>query len=110
MKNTPIKIEKPSAEAKALSLYLMAFKNDKPINKKHAKYINKQWDRVKLEELSMKDYLKDVQKMLATLGGYSKVIEETVSYYIKKTGKWKLQGDDKYCIDARKVADKILNK
>jgi len=110
MKHTKKKTEKPSPEAKALSLYLMAFKTAKPINKENAKRINKQWDRVKLNELSMEDYMEDVQKMLKSYGGYSKVVEETVWYYIKKTGTWKLEGDDKYCIDAQEFADKILNK
>jgi len=110
MKHTKKKTEKPSPEAKALSLYLMAFKSTKPINKENAKRINKQWDRVKLNELSMEDYMEDVQKMLKSYGGYSKVVEETVWYYIKKTGTWKLEGDDKYCIDAQEFADKILNK
>ena len=110
MKSTKKKIEKPSPEAKALSQYLMAFKTTKPINKENAKRINKQWGRVKLNELSMKDYMEEVQEMLNSYGGYSKVVEETVWYYIKKTGKWKLEGDDKYCIDAKQFADKILNK
>ena len=110
MTSTKKKKEKPSPESKALSLYLMAFKTTKPINKENAKRINKQWDRVKLNELSMKDYMEEVQKMLNSYGGYSKVVEETVWYYIKKTGKWKLEGDDKYCIDAKQFADKILNK
>ena len=110
MKSTKKTIEKPSPEAKALSLYLMAFKTNKPINKENAKRINKQWDRVRLNELSMEDYMEEVQKMLNSYGGYSKVVEETVWYYIKKTGKWKLEGDDKYCIDAKQFADKILKK
>ena len=110
MKHTKKKIGKPSPEAKALSLYLMAFKNAKPINKENARRNNKQWDRVKHNELSMEDYMEEVQEMLNTYGGYSKVVEETVWYYIKKTGKWKLEGDDKYCIDAKQFADKILNK
>jgi len=104
------KIEKPSAEAKALSLYLMAFKNTKPINKQNSKRINKQWNRVKQNELSMKDYLKEVQIMLKSYGGYSKVVEDTVWHYVKKTGKWELEGDDKYCVDAKEVADKIKKK
>jgi hypothetical protein len=108
MKSTKKQIEKPSPEAKALSLYLMAFKTTKPINKENAKRINKQWDKVKLKELSMQDYMKEVQTMLKSYGGYSKVVEETVWYYIKKTGKWELKGDDKYCIDAKQFADKIL--
>ena len=110
MKTTKKKAEKPTPEAKALSLYLMAFKSTKPINKENANRINKQWYRVKQEELSMEDYMEEVQKMLNAYGGYSKVVEETVWYYIKKTGTWNLEGDDKYCIDAKQFADKILNK
>ena len=77
------------------------------MNKENARRINKQWDRVKQQELSMDDYLAEVQTMLDSYGGYSKVVEETVWYYIKKTGEWKLDGDDKYCKDAKKIADKI---
>lgn len=110
MKSTKKNIEKPTPEAKALSLYLMAFKNTKPINKENARRIKKQWDRVKHNELSMEDYMEEVQKMLKSYGGYLKVVEETVWYYIKKTGTWKLEGEDKYCIDAKQFADKILNK
>lgn len=101
---------KPLPEAKALSLYLMAFKNAKPINKENAKRINKQWGRVKLESLSMKDYMEEVQSMLNSYGGYDKVVEDTVWYYIKKTGKWELEGNDKYCMDAKRIADEILRK
>ncbi|MBT6870752.1 MAG: hypothetical protein HOA66_04770 [Candidatus Marinimicrobia bacterium] len=46
--------------------------------------------------------------MLTSYGGYSDVVEKTVRYYIEKTGEWKLQGDDKYCLDAQKIADKLL--
>jgi hypothetical protein len=110
MKSIKNNVEKPLPEAKALSLYLMAFKTTKPINKENAKRINKQWNRVKLNELSVKDYMEEVQTMLNSYGGYSKVVEETVWYYIKKTGTWKLEGDDKYCRDAKQIADEILNK
>ena len=101
---------KPSPEAKALSLYLMAFKNTNPKNKENAKRNNKQWNRVKSEALSMKNYMEEVEKMLNSYGGYSKVVEDTVWYYVKKTGKWELEGNDKYCLDARRVADEILRK
>jgi len=101
---------KPTPEAKALSLYLMAFKNAKPINKENARRINKQWERVKLDKLSTEDYQKEVQTMLDFYGGYMKVVEETVWHYVKKTGKWKLEGNDKYCLDAKSFADKILKK
>ena len=109
-KSTEKQKPSPSPEAKALSLYLMAFKSAKPKNKENIKRINKQWSRVKLNELSMKDYLEEVQSMLDFYGGYSKVVEDTVWYYVKKTGKWTLEGNDQYCLDAKRVADKILKK
>ena len=43
-------------------------------------------------------------------GGYSVVVQKTVKYYIDKTGEWTLKGEDKYCLDAKKVADTLLNK
>ena len=46
--------------------------------------------------------------MLASYGGYTEVVEKTVKYYIDKTGVWTLKGDDKYCLDAQLVADKLL--
>ena len=54
--------------------------------------------------------MQEVQNMLALYGGYSEVIEKTVRYYIEKTDEWKLEGDDKYCLDAKQIAEKILNK
>lgn len=104
------KIEKPSAEAKALSLFLMAYKTIDPKYKEKSKRINKRWDLVKMGELSKDDYLNEVQEMLTSFGGYSEVVEKTVRFYIEKTGKWKAQGDDKYSLDAQQVADKMLNK
>ena len=104
------KTEKPSPEAKALSLFLMAYKTIKPIYKEQLKRINRLWDLVTKDELSSSDYMEEVQKMLTSHGGYSEVIEKTVRFYIKKTGEWKLQGDDKYCVDAKQIADKILKK
>ena len=108
----PIKLkpEKPTAEAKALSLYLMAYKTINPIYKEKAKRINRLWDLVKTNELSRVDYNEEVLNMLNSLGGYSEVVEKTVKFYIEKTGEWKLQGDDQYCQDAKAVADKMLNK
>lgn len=100
--------EKPSPEAKALSLFLMAYKTTKPIYKEKSKRINKLWNLVKTNELSRSDYMKEVQNMLTSYGGYSDVVEKTVRFYIEKTGEWKLQGDDKYCLDAQKIADKLL--
>lgn len=102
--------EKPSAEAKALSLFLMAYKTKDPIYKEQSKRINKLWDLVLKDELSNEEYLEEVQKMLALYGGYSDVVEKTVKYYINKTGVWKLKGDDQYCIDAQKFADTLLKK
>ena len=103
-------IEKPSPEAKALSLFLMAYKTINPIYKDKSKRINRLWDLVKNNELSRSDYMEEVQNMLTSYGGYSEVVEKTVRFYIEKTGEWKLQGDDKYCLDAKQIADKILNK
>ena len=104
------KNENPSPEAKALSLFLMAYKTIKPIYKEQSKRINKLWDLVMKNELSKSDYVEEVQKMLTSYGGYSEVVEKTVRFYIEKTGEWKLKGDDKYCLDAKQIADKILNK
>lgn len=103
-------MEKPSPEAKALSLYLMAHKKNNPIYKEKSKRINRLWDLVMSNELSKSDYFKEVQNMLASYGGYSEVVEKTVRYYIEKTGEWTLQGTDKYCLDAKKIADKVLKQ
>ncbi len=107
MKN---KTEKPSAEAKALSLFLMAYKTINPIYKEKSKRINRLWGLVLKQELSKSDYTEELQSMLDAYGGYSEVVEKTVRYYIEKTGEWKLQGNDKYCLDAQKIADTILKK
>ena len=107
MKN---KLEKPSPEAKALSLFLMAYKKTSPIHKEKSKRINRLWSLVIKDELSISDYLEEVQNVLTSFGGYSEVVEKTVRFYIEKTGEWKLHGDDKYCLDAKQIADKILNK
>jgi hypothetical protein len=103
-------IEKPSPEAKALSQFLMAHKTLNPVYKEKSKYINRQWDMYKAGELSKDGYMKEVQSLLKSYGGYLQVVEKTVQFYIKKTGEWNLQGDDKYCLDAKKIADKILAK
>jgi len=103
-------IEKPSPEAKALSLFLMAYKTTSPIYKDKSKRINRLWDLVKIDKLSRSDYMEEVQNALTSYGGYSEVVEKTVRFYIEKTGEWKLQGNDKYCLDAKQIADKILNK
>mgnify|MGYP006185145421 CR=1 FL=1 len=104
------KTEKPSPEAKALSLFLMAYKTINPIYKEKSKRINRLWSLVMKNELSKSEYIEEVENMLTLYGGYSEVVEKTVKYYIEKTGEWKLQGDDKYCLDAKAVADKILKK
>lgn len=114
-RSIPIKImkkktEKPSAEAKALSLFLMAYKTKSPSYKEKSKRINRLWDLVIKEELSKSDYMSEVQEMLTSYGGYSQVIEKTVAFYIDKTGTWNLEGNDKYCSDAKKIAAKLLNK
>jgi len=103
-------MKKPSPEAKALSLFLMAYKKTNPIYKEKSKRINKLWDLVKSEELSKSDYIEEVQNMLTSYGGYSEVVEKTVTFYIETTGEWKLKGDDKYCLDAKQIADKILEQ
>lgn len=101
---------KPSPEAKALSLFLMAYKTIDPIYKEKSKRINRQWNLVLKDELSRSEYNEEVQKMLTSYGGYSEVVEKTVKFYIEKTGEWTLKGDDKYCQDAKLIADKILKK
>lgn len=103
-------IEKPASEAKALSLFLMAYKTKDPFYKERAKHINKQWGLVVAHKLSKSDYMEEVLSMLLSYGGYEAVVEKTVRYYIEKTGEWKLKGEDKYCRDAQQIADKILKK
>lgn len=102
------KTAKPSPEAKALSLFLMAYKTKDPIYKEKSKRINRLWDLVQVRELSKSDYMEEVQNMLDLYGGYSEVVEKTVRYYIETTGEWKSQGSDKYSLDAKQVADRIL--
>ncbi|MGZ2371252.1 hypothetical protein ACXR6G_15845 [Ancylomarina sp. YFZ004] len=101
---------KPSPEAKALSLFLMAFKTTNPIYKEKSKRINKRWDLVLKDEITRAEYNAEVQEMLTADGGYDEVVEKTVKFYIEKTGEWTLKGNDKYCQDAQVVADKILKK
>lgn len=101
---------KPTPEAKALSLFLMAYKTINPKYKEELKRINKLYGMVKDGELSKDDYLKEIETRLTVHGGYTNVVEKTVKYYIEKTGVWKLEGEDIYCQDAKKVAEKILNK
>jgi hypothetical protein len=101
---------KPSPEAKALSLFLMAFKTTNPIYKEKSKRINKRWDLVLKDEITRADYNAEVLAMLTADGGYDEVVEKTVKFYIEKTGEWTLKGNDKYCQDAQIVADKLLKK
>lgn len=102
-----MKNEKPTPEAKALSLFLMAYKSKDPIYKERLKSINRLWDLFKDEELTREEYDKEVQTMLDEYGGYQTVLEKTVRYYIEKTGEWKLEGSDTYSKDAKKVASQI---
>ncbi|HKK39493.1 MAG TPA: hypothetical protein VJ949_08745 [Cryomorphaceae bacterium] len=102
--------EKPSPEAKALSLFLMAYKEKDPAYKEQLKRINRQWDLLRKNKISRDAYNGEVQKMLESYGGYAQVVEKTVRFYIDKTSEWKLKGDDQYCRDAQKVADEILKK
>jgi|TARA_Y100000385_G_C12828535_1_gene523474 hypothetical protein len=104
--NTP----KPSPEAKALSLFFMAYKTISPIYKEKSKRINRLWSLVKHNELDNDEYMEEVNIMLNSYGGYLEVVEKTVKYYVEKTGKWTLEGDDKYCKDALKFVDKYLKK
>ena len=102
--------EKPSPEAKALSLFLMAFKSSNPVYKEKSKRMNRIQGLVTKDEMSKEDYMEEVHATLLSYGGYSEVIEKTVRHYIKKSGEWTLKGDDKYCMDAQEVANKILKK
>lgn len=102
--------EKPSPEAKALSLFLMAFKKKDAAYKEKSKHINKKWSLVLSNEVSKEDYNKEVQDMLEEFGGYAEVLEKTVRFYIEETGEWKSQGDDKYAQDAKLVAERILKE
>ncbi len=101
---------KPTPEAKALSLFLMAYKTFDNKYKEMLKLINKRWDMVKTGDLDKKIYLKEVEGMLTEYGGYDEVIEKTVRFYIKKSGEWTLKGDDKYCQDAQIIANKVQKK
>lgn len=100
----------PSPEAKALSLFLMAYKAKSAIYKEKSKRINRLWDLVKAGKLKDSDYMEEIKSMLEGYGGYEAVVEKTVKFYIDTTGKWKSQGDDKYSLDAKAVADKMLSK
>ena len=107
MKNNGVK---PSPEAKALSLFLMAYKSTSHLHKEKSKRISRLWNLVTHGDISMEEYLEEVHETLESFGGYTEVIWKTVKFYIKKSGKWTLKGDDQYCVDAQKIADQILNK
>lgn len=101
---------KPSPEAKALSLFFMAYKSQNPIYKEKAKRINRLWDLVKYNEMTNEEYQAELEKIIDIYGGYDAVVEKTVQYYIDKTGAWKNNGNDQYSQDAQKFADAILKK
>ena len=61
--------EKPSPEAKALSLFLMAFKSQKPIYKEQSKRIHRLWGMVQAEEMDHAEYMEKVASMLTLNGG-----------------------------------------
>ncbi len=103
-------MKKPSPEAKALSLFLMAFKKTNPMYREKSKRINKLWNLVGTGEFNKSAYDEEVQNMLNSFGGYLEVVEKTVRFYIDNTGEWKLRGDDKYCTDAKQIADKLSNQ
>ncbi len=102
--------EKPSPEAKALSLFLMAYKAKDPIYKEKSKRINRLFDLVKTKELTKEEYLVEVDNMLDLYGGYNAVIEKTIQFYLDKTGEWKSRGDDQYAEDAKKIAARMSIK
>ncbi len=102
--------EKPTPEAKALSLFLMDFKSSSHTHKEKARQMNKLWDQVNMEKMTKAEYWEQVRKALASFGGYTAVVEKTVRFYIEKTGTWKLNGNDKYCLDAKKIADQIMKE
>lgn len=99
--------EKPSAQAKALSLFLMAYKTKDNAYKEKSKRINRLYDLVKTNELEKEEYAKEVDSMLDLYGGYEAVIEKTIQYYLDKTGEWKSRGEDQYAQDATKIAKKM---
>lgn len=100
--------EKPSPEAKALSLFLMAHKGVSSEFKHKSNHVKRLWNMVLNGEISNNMYIGEVETILKSYGGYQKVVEKTVKYYIDKTGEWSLKGDDKYCQDAQAVADELL--
>jgi hypothetical protein len=101
-------IHKPTPEAKALSLFLQAFKSKDNKYKEELKHINRQWDLFLAGELDQQDYMRAVLHMLETYGGYEMVLEQTVKHYIDTTGSWIGKGDDQYQQDAQAVAERLL--
>ena len=100
--------QKPTPEAKALSLFLMAFKSENQQYKDKARQMKNRRDLVMAGELDPDKYQNEVKGTLATYGGYTKVIEKTVQYYIDKFGEYKSQGDDKYAKDAQAIAENLI--
>jgi hypothetical protein len=98
--------QKPSKEAKALSLFLMAYKSVNPVYKEKSKRINRLWNLVKNNELPVEDYFKELNSILDSYGGYLEVVEKTVKFYVEKTGEWSLKGEDQYSLDAQQFVSK----
>ena len=61
---------KPSAEAKALSLFLMAYKTKDPVYKEKSKRINRLWSLVKYGEMRKEDYVLELDKMIKSWHNY----------------------------------------
>ncbi len=102
--------EKPTPEAKALSLFLMAYKSTNQTYKDKARHIKNRLDLVLAGKLDKDTYQNEVKSTLASYGGYTEVIEKTVQFYIDKFGEYKSQGDDKYSTDAQAIAEKLMSK
>ncbi len=58
------KPQKPTPQAKALSLFLMAFKSKDPIYKEKSKRINRLFYLVQDNEMSKEEYLEEVKKSI----------------------------------------------
>ena len=101
---------KPSPEAKALSLFFMAYKTINPIYKEKSKRINRLWSLVMNNEMTKEEYMYEVGNMLDSYGGYLEVVEKTVRFYIEKTGEWNHKGNDKFSVDANLVVEKIAKE
>jgi len=100
--------EKPTPEAKALSLFLMAYKSTNQTYKDKARQIRNRRDMVLAGELDPDMYQHEIKETLASYGGYTEVIEKTVQFYIDKFGEYKSQGDDQYAQDAMTIAEKLM--